>query len=86
MGMYYTPKIDVWAAGLIMAELYNFVPLISGKSAEDQLYRILAIFGAPTEESWPEGLEKLKEMGFKYDSDFLNSHLKDMVNKAPANA
>ncbi len=59
MGMYYTPKIDVWAAGLIMAELYNFVPLISGKSAEDQLYRILAILGAPTEESWPEGLEKL---------------------------
>ena len=66
-----------------MAELYNFGPLIAGKSAEDQLYWILAIVGAPTEESWPEGFNKLKEMNFKYDKDFLLSHLKDMIPKAP---
>jgi len=38
LGLEYSTKIDVWSAGLIMAELYNFGPLISGKSAEDQLY------------------------------------------------
>lgn len=59
LGLEYSTKIDIWSAGLIMAELYNFGPLISGKSAEDQLYWILAIVGAPTEESWKEGFDKL---------------------------
>jgi len=31
----YTSKVDIWAAGLIMAELYNFGPLICGKSTSD---------------------------------------------------
>ena len=28
----YTSKIDIWAAGLVMAELFNFGPFICGKS------------------------------------------------------
>ena len=28
----YSTKVDIWAAGLILAELYNFGPLVCGKS------------------------------------------------------
>lgn len=53
-----------------MAELYNFGPLICGKSTQDQLYRIFAIFGSPTEETWKEATDKCKEIEFEINPEF----------------
>mmetsp|Transcript_44121 Transcript_44121/g.122171 ORF Transcript_44121/g.122171 Transcript_44121/m.122171 type:complete len:915 (+) Transcript_44121:278-3022(+) len=49
----YSSPVDVWAAGLIFAELLRGSPLFCGTSSIDQLYRIFQVLGpAPTD--WPE--------------------------------
>ncbi|KAM7270034.1 hypothetical protein ACFE04_029248 [Oxalis oulophora] len=54
----YCPKIDMWAMGTIMAELFNLAPLFPGKTQLDQLCRICDILGKPTlDSSSPDYLE-----------------------------
>lgn len=50
----YGTCIDMWAVGCILAELLLRVPLFPGESDLDQLTKIFAVFGNPTEENWPE--------------------------------
>ena len=38
----------MWAVGAIMAELYTLRPLFPGQSEIDQLFRVCAVLGAPT--------------------------------------
>ena len=38
-----------------MAELYKLWPLFPGVSDKDQLMKISAVLGAPSEQEWPEG-------------------------------
>lgn len=49
----YSSPIDVWAGGLIFAELIRGSPLFTGSSSLDQLYRIFAVLGTPSGD-WPE--------------------------------
>ena len=49
----------MWSVGCIFAELILREPLFAAKSEMDQLDRILAVVGNPTEESWP-GWQNLK--------------------------
>eukprot|EP00831_Metopus_contortus_P032927 TRINITY_DN26491_c0_g1_i2.p1 TRINITY_DN26491_c0_g1~~TRINITY_DN26491_c0_g1_i2.p1 ORF type:complete len:312 (-),score=29.20 TRINITY_DN26491_c0_g1_i2:51-986(-) len=46
--------VDIWAAGCIMGELIEGVPLFPGINDLEQLSRIMRVFGPPTEESWPK--------------------------------
>lgn len=62
----YNSKVDMWALGLIMAELITFHPLFPGTCEDDQLYKICNAIGSPTEESWAEGLELAKAHGYKF--------------------
>jgi len=41
----YTTKIDIWAAGCVLFEMFAGVVLFQGKDARDQIKRILAILG-----------------------------------------
>ncbi|KAL9303391.1 hypothetical protein ACSQ67_020654 [Phaseolus vulgaris] len=43
----YTPAVDMWAVGAILAELFTLTPLFPGESEIDQLYKIYGILGAP---------------------------------------
>ncbi len=43
----YCLGIDTWPIGLIMAELFNLKPLITGDSEIDQIFKIFRIFGTP---------------------------------------
>eukprot|EP00826_Nyctotherus_ovalis_P003162 TRINITY_DN1063_c0_g1_i4.p1 TRINITY_DN1063_c0_g1~~TRINITY_DN1063_c0_g1_i4.p1 ORF type:complete len:253 (-),score=76.61 TRINITY_DN1063_c0_g1_i4:184-942(-) len=43
----YTTKIDIWAAGCILAELFTKDPLFMGKSEGLQLLEIMSILGVP---------------------------------------
>ena len=49
----YGPGVDMWAVGCIFAELMLRKPFFPGSSDIDQLGRIYAGLGTPTEESWP---------------------------------
>ena len=46
----YSPQIDIWSAGCVIAEMFLFQPLFPGESAVDQLVEIIKILGTPTRE------------------------------------
>ncbi|XP_074569843.1 cyclin-dependent kinase F-3-like isoform X2 [Curcuma longa] len=52
----YTPAIDMWAVGTILAELFMLSPLFPGESEIDQIYRICTILGTPDSSIWPDGI------------------------------
>jgi len=54
----YTEKVDMWAAGLILAEMAAGGPLFVVDSEIDLLFSIFRMLGTPDEESWP-GLHDL---------------------------
>ncbi|KAK9793664.1 putative Kinase-like domain-containing protein [Seiridium cardinale] len=61
---HYTPAIDMWAVGCIMAELLSLRPIFKGEEAKmdskktvpfqrNQMQKIVDIMGLPTKEQWP---------------------------------
>lgn len=54
----YSTAVDMWSLGCIMAELLTKEVLFDGKGELDQLQRIFALLGSPSEKIWP-GLAKL---------------------------
>jgi len=46
----YTPAIDVWSSGCVMAELIMGQPIFAGDSGIDQLVEIIKVLGTPTRE------------------------------------
>lgn len=49
----YTPAVDVWSLGVVMAQMLAGKAPWPGDSEIDQLFRIFRDLGTPTEESWP---------------------------------
>jgi len=49
----YGPEIDVWSIGCIFGELLMNEPLFQGKNEVDQLSKIFAVTGPPTQQTWP---------------------------------
>ncbi|XP_050301107.1 cyclin-dependent kinase 20-like isoform X2 [Anthonomus grandis grandis] len=50
----YTPSVDVWSVGCIIAEMINTTPLFPGETDIEQLAIVLSTLGTPTKESWPD--------------------------------
>jgi serine/threonine protein kinase len=61
----YTKRGDSWALGCIIAEVLLGHVLLPGESVEDQLHRIVAAFGTPTEQSWP-GVSMFEEFDMMF--------------------
>ena len=49
----YGPGVDIWAVGCIIAELMLRRPFFAGSSDIDQLGKVYAALGTPTETNWP---------------------------------
>ena len=47
LGIAYTPCIDMWSLGCILAELYTGYPLFPGESEHEQLLCIMEMLGTP---------------------------------------
>jgi serine/threonine protein kinase len=62
---FYNSPTDIWAVGVIAAELYTNRPLFQGSSEIDQIYRICGLLGPPTALTWPEGAKLANKMGLK---------------------
>jgi cell cycle related kinase len=53
---HYTAAVDMWGAGCILAEMLigcGRSPVFCGEGDIDQITRIFAVLGTPTEASWP---------------------------------
>ena len=77
----YNEKIDIWAVGCVMAELYLFKPLFEGDNEIDQLHKIISILGTPTKEEWPKGYELLEQKGISL-LDCPKQNLKNLIPRA----
>ena len=56
---HYTPAVDMWSAGLILAELIFSAPCLTGETPLDQLSLIVKLLGSPS----PEDIASLSVMG-----------------------
>lgn len=45
---YYTPAVDMWSAGLVLAELIQSEPCLTGETPIDQLSLIVKLLGSPS--------------------------------------
>lgn len=54
----YSPAVDIWSVGCMFAEMVTREALLPGKGELDQLSKVCAMFGAPSERVWP-GFSKL---------------------------
>ena len=72
---WYAKPIDIWAYGLVCAEVVNFYPLFPGSDEIDQLNKILKVLGCPL--SSRESLDKLSVPlgGYWRDAENLSARL-----------
>ncbi|KAK8805586.1 hypothetical protein WA158_002242 [Blastocystis sp. Blastoise] len=63
----YSTSIDIWSAGVIIAELIQGEPLYQGDSEIDMLFKIFHSKGLPTETDWP-GVSQLPDFKDQFPS------------------
>ncbi|XP_021300913.1 serine/threonine-protein kinase MHK isoform X2 [Herrania umbratica] len=81
----YTPAIDMWAVGAILAELFTSSPIFPGESEIDQLYKICCVLGAPDWTSFPEATNISRLINISY-SEILPTNLSDIIPNASSEA
>ncbi|KAJ4724330.1 Kinase-like protein [Melia azedarach] len=62
----YNTKVDMWAMGAIMAELFTLRPLFPGLNEVDQIHTICNVIGNPTMDTWAEGLHLARNLNYKF--------------------
>ncbi|XP_021720121.1 serine/threonine-protein kinase MHK-like isoform X1 [Chenopodium quinoa] len=77
----YTPAIDMWAIGAVMAELFTLCPIFPGESEIDQLYKICSILGAPNWSVFPDANNHAQLVNICH-SQILPVNLSDIIPNA----
>ncbi|ESR56777.1 hypothetical protein CICLE_v10023852mg, partial [Citrus x clementina] len=81
----YSPAIDMWAVGAILAELFTLSPIFPGDSEIDQLYKVCCILGAPDWTAFPEATNISRLISISY-SEILPINLSDIIPNASMEA
>ena len=81
----YNEKIDIWAIGCIMAELYTLKPIFPGNDEFDQLNKILSVVGTPEFNDWPEGYALIQKLNVRMPN-YNKSNLGQKVFNANGDA
>lgn len=58
----YDSKVDIFAAGAIMAELYNGKALFEGQNQMDQLNKVFYVLGTPSTGDWEDGYKLARRL------------------------
>ena len=83
----YGAPIDIWAAGIIMIELYTLTRLFDNKGdLDEQLSQTCAIFGAPTKQTWPNGMQMAASHNIKFLQLFSHTTLSQLIPNASSEA
>lgn len=77
----YNSPIDQWACGCILAELFTLRPLFPGSSETDEIYKVCAVLGAPSQRNWPEGIRLANAMSFRFPQ-FVPTSLGQIIPNA----
>lgn len=85
----YRYKVDVWAVGCCIAEMFVGAPLFLGKTTSDQLLQIIKVLGTPTKDYISELLKRKdinlppsKGSGLTRKLDGIESLLLDLITKS----
>ncbi|KAK8520691.1 hypothetical protein V6N13_076823 [Hibiscus sabdariffa] len=81
----YSSKVDMWAMGAIMAELFTLRPLFPGASEADEIYKICNVIGTPTKDSWPDGHNLARAINYQFPQ-FPGVHLSALIPSASDDA
>ncbi|XP_033131298.1 serine/threonine-protein kinase MHK isoform X2 [Brassica rapa] len=81
----YTPAVDMWAVGAILAELFAFSPLFPGESEIDQLYKICSVLGKPDWTTFPEAKSISRIMSISH-TEFPQTRIADLLPNASPEA
>jgi protein kinase len=81
----YCAAIDVWAVGAIMAELFTLRPLFPGASEVDEIYRICAVIGSPSHQTWSDGMKLAASLNFQFPQ-LSSTHLSRLIPNASPEA
>ncbi|KAJ8754322.1 hypothetical protein K2173_002773 [Erythroxylum novogranatense] len=81
----YGSKVDMWAMGAIMAELFTLRPLFPGSSESDEIYKICSVIGSPTEDSWADGLDLARAINYQFPQ-FAGVHMSVLIPSASDDA
>ncbi|XP_054780400.1 serine/threonine-protein kinase MHK [Prosopis cineraria] len=82
----YTPAVDMWAAGAILAELFTLNPIFPGESEIDQLFKIYCVLGTPDLTSFPVGANNLRLLDVVGHEVVPPSKLSDIIPNASSEA
>ncbi|XP_061356868.1 cyclin-dependent kinase F-4-like [Gastrolobium bilobum] len=74
----YSSKVDMWAMGAIIFELFTLRPLFPGTSEADEIYKICSVIGSPTTESWADGLELARDINYQFPQ-LASVHLSALI-------
>ncbi|XP_028793678.1 cyclin-dependent kinase F-4 [Neltuma alba] len=81
----YSSKVDMWAMGAIMAELFTLRPLFPGVNEADEIYKICGVIGSPTIESWADGLKLARDINYQFPQ-LPGVHLSNLIPSVSADA
>mmetsp|Transcript_29178 Transcript_29178/g.53279 ORF Transcript_29178/g.53279 Transcript_29178/m.53279 type:complete len:463 (+) Transcript_29178:90-1478(+) len=73
----YSSPVDVWACGLVFAELLRGSPLFTGQSSIDQLHRIFHVLGWPDASpngDWPEYASMVEGIAVRLKTPHGHAH------------
>ena len=62
----YNTPIDIWALGVIFAELFLNRPLFPGSSDTDQLFKICSVLGSPSPQEWDQGHQLARKLNVRF--------------------
>eukprot|EP01006_Ploeotia_vitrea_P050191 TRINITY_DN67422_c12_g6_i2.p1 TRINITY_DN67422_c12_g6~~TRINITY_DN67422_c12_g6_i2.p1 ORF type:complete len:363 (+),score=21.27 TRINITY_DN67422_c12_g6_i2:77-1165(+) len=82
---HYNSPIDLWALGVIMAELYLMHPLFPGTSESDQIFKICSVLGTPTPDHWRDAAKLAANMNVKFPQ-FAPTPLSSLIPNASPEA
>ena len=75
---HYTPAVDIFSVGCIVAEMISGRPLFRGESEINQLHKIFGVLGTPDETVWP-GVTSMKD----YSQGFPQWKARDLAELLP---